>query len=144
MNATGKTFDCSVVTPEGPVFDGKVEFAVVPGHDGEVGFLPGHADYIGALGHGEMRLILPPDDRLVFYVVLSGFAQIKGGKLTVLATECHSEDKVDMDHVEHELKMVKRIPMLHEEEVKQRDQAIRRAHALKQQTVRRTKRKSEK
>ena len=44
-----------VVTPERTVFDGAVDLVVVPGHDGEVAFFPGHAPFVGLLGFGELR-----------------------------------------------------------------------------------------
>ena len=40
------SLDLRVVTPEKPVFEGPVEFVVVPAHDGDVGILPRHARFL--------------------------------------------------------------------------------------------------
>ena len=43
------TFDLSLVTPDGPVFEGEVEMLIVPGADGEIGVLARHAPLIAML-----------------------------------------------------------------------------------------------
>src|SRR3972149_4292367 len=47
-----RALPCTVVSPEGILFSGEVAIAVIPALDGEVGFLPRHADYVTALGAG--------------------------------------------------------------------------------------------
>ena len=46
------TFDVSLVTPDGPVFEGEVEMLIVPGADGEIGVLARHAPLIAMLKAG--------------------------------------------------------------------------------------------
>ena len=54
--ADRKTFSVSVVTPDGPAFDGDVEMIVVPGAAGEIGVLARHAPLIATLKAGSTRV----------------------------------------------------------------------------------------
>jgi F-type H+-transporting ATPase subunit epsilon len=51
-----RTFSVSLVTPEGPAFDGDVEMMVVPGADGEIGVLARHAPLVALLKAGSTRI----------------------------------------------------------------------------------------
>lgn len=53
---TDKTFDLSVVTPEGAVFEGEASMIIVPGDAGEIGVLPRHAPLVAMLRAGETRI----------------------------------------------------------------------------------------
>ena len=46
----------SLVTPEGPAFEGDVEMLVVPGADGEIGVLARHAPLVALLNAGSTRV----------------------------------------------------------------------------------------
>jgi F-type H+-transporting ATPase subunit epsilon len=51
-----RTFSVSLVTPEGPAFDGEAEMLIVPGADGEIGVLARHAPLIAMLRAGSTRV----------------------------------------------------------------------------------------
>jgi len=51
-----KTFSVSVVTPDGPAFEGEAEMLIVPGQDGEIGVLARHAPLIATLKAGSTRV----------------------------------------------------------------------------------------
>jgi F-type H+-transporting ATPase subunit epsilon len=51
-----KTFDLSVVTPEGSVFEGEAQMLIVPGAAGEIGVLARHAPLVAMLKAGEIRV----------------------------------------------------------------------------------------
>jgi F-type H+-transporting ATPase subunit epsilon len=51
-----RTFEVSLVTPEGPAFEGEVEMLIVPGADGEIGVLARHAPLIATLKAGSTRV----------------------------------------------------------------------------------------
>jgi F-type H+-transporting ATPase subunit epsilon len=55
-DGSAKTFSLSVVTPEGPAFEGEAERLVVPGADGEIGVLARHAPLVAMLKAGELRI----------------------------------------------------------------------------------------
>ncbi len=46
----------AVVSPEKTVFEGTAQSVVAPGHDGELGILPGHAPLLTLLGEGTLRI----------------------------------------------------------------------------------------
>lgn len=46
----------SVISPEKILFEGQASSVVAPGHDGELGILPGHAPLMTVLGKGVLRL----------------------------------------------------------------------------------------
>ena len=46
----------SLVTPEGPAFEGEIEMLVVPGADGEIGVLARHAPLVALLKAGSTRV----------------------------------------------------------------------------------------
>ncbi len=58
---TDKTFDLSVVTPEGAVFEGEANMIIVPGEAGELGVLPRHAPLVAMLRAGETRIRVGTD-----------------------------------------------------------------------------------
>ena len=76
-------FHCSVVTPEKPVFEGEVTQVVVPGHDGEIGFLRDRAPILLQVGQGTLR-ITTDGGQARRLTVAGGFAQMKDNNLTVL------------------------------------------------------------
>jgi len=49
-------FPISVVTPEGPAFEGEAEMIVVPGAAGEIGVLARHAPLVATLKAGSTRI----------------------------------------------------------------------------------------
>jgi F-type H+-transporting ATPase subunit epsilon len=86
--------DCTVATPEGPVFDGKARSVVVPAADGELGILPRHAPLIAALGCGELR-IEEVNGEKGRYFLDGGFVQVVTNRVTVLATTAEVAKAVD-------------------------------------------------
>ena len=45
-----------ITTPEKLVFEKEAEYAEIPGKDGYMGILPGHAALLSELGAGELKL----------------------------------------------------------------------------------------
>ena len=56
--ADHKSFSLSLVTPDGPAFEGEVEMLVVPGDAGEIGVLARHAPLVALLKAGSTRIYL--------------------------------------------------------------------------------------
>jgi F-type H+-transporting ATPase subunit epsilon len=61
----------AVVSPEKTVFEGTATQVVAPGHDGELGILPGHAPLLTLLGEGTLRI-----GSTVQVAVQGGFLQV--------------------------------------------------------------------
>ena len=60
MADTDKTFDVSLVAPDGPVFEGEATHARRPGAAGEIGVLARHAPLVATLKAGSTRVHLGP------------------------------------------------------------------------------------
>ena len=56
-----RKFDVSLVTPEGPAFEGEAEMIVVPGAAGDIGVLARHAPLIATLSAGSTRVYIDRD-----------------------------------------------------------------------------------
>lgn len=97
--------DCSILTPEKTLYEGQVDFAVVQAHDGELGFMSGHAPLISKLGNGELRL--KHKDSVEYMVIEGGLVEIKDNKLIVLAENAFKIEELDKAALEAELEEVK-------------------------------------
>ncbi|MCO5169324.1 MAG: ATP synthase F1 subunit epsilon [Planctomycetes bacterium] len=73
-----------IVTPDASFFDGDADSAVLPGWDGELGVLPGHAPLIARLGHGVAR-VQATGGQQVRIAVYGGFVKVQDDLVTVLA-----------------------------------------------------------
>jgi F-type H+-transporting ATPase subunit epsilon len=91
----GRGLRVAIVTPEGLAFEGAASSVVVPGHDGEVAFLPHHAGYVGALGYGELRVTTPEGVRRRWFLE-GGVAEVAGDAVTVLAERVLAVEKIDV------------------------------------------------
>jgi F-type H+-transporting ATPase subunit epsilon len=78
-----KTFQVTVVTPEGKALDTEAVSAVFPAYDGEVGILPNHAPLLTLLGLGLLRVKAAGGERHQLYIE-GGFAQMVDNRLTLL------------------------------------------------------------
>ena len=89
-----------VVTPERQVVREKVVEVVVPGLDGELGILPGHAPLITELGIGELRYRTSASANLVPLAIISGFAEVLRDRVTVLAETAERPEEIDLSRAE--------------------------------------------
>jgi F-type H+-transporting ATPase subunit epsilon len=71
------------VSPEAVVFSGDVDQVDLPGSEGDLGILPGHAPLVTTLRPGIVTIIREGAREPV--VVIGGFAEVGPGGLTVLA-----------------------------------------------------------
>ena len=76
-----KTMDMTIATPEGIVFDGKVESAKFPGASGAFTVLPRHAALISALTTG--KITYTQEGKPTEVVIRGGFVEIKKDRLSV-------------------------------------------------------------
>ena len=95
-------FRCTVLTPDRVAFDGEVDSAVLPAHDGELGVRPGHADFLGQLGTGAARLRQAGSERV--FAVNRGFLRVAGGVLKILAEEASPRESLSRGEAEAALK----------------------------------------
>jgi F-type H+-transporting ATPase subunit epsilon len=77
------TFHFDLVSPEKLLFAGEVNQVDLPGAEGDMGVLAGHAPLVTALRPGIVIVHRDGGDQRV--VVSGGFAEVSGSALTVLA-----------------------------------------------------------
>ena len=91
-----------IVTPEKKIFSDLVDNVYLPGADGELGILPGHAGLVTALKPGELRYAYHGTTQLL--AVGSGFAEVTQTKVIVLTDSALGEADIDEAHVEAAIK----------------------------------------
>ena len=91
-----KMFDVSLVTPEGPAFEGEAEMIVVPGAAGEIGVLARHAPLIATLKAGSTRVYLDRDSNDVReYATGPGFFQVQLDRAIALVDDAVPANEID-------------------------------------------------
>ena len=77
------TFQIEIATPEKLVLDKRAEYAEIPGKDGYMGILPGHAALLSELGDGELSYTLAgKTDKLH---IIGGYVEVRDDHVRVLA-----------------------------------------------------------
>jgi F-type H+-transporting ATPase subunit epsilon len=87
-----------IVTVEREVYSDDVDVVVAPGIDGELGILPNHAPLLTALQPGEIRIV--KDGQESYIVVSSGFMEVMGNKVRILADTAENADEIDLERAE--------------------------------------------
>jgi F-type H+-transporting ATPase subunit epsilon len=83
------------VSPETVLFSGDVDQVDLPGIEGDLGVLPGHAPMVTLLRPGIVTIMR--EGRREPVVVVGGFAEMGPGGLTVLADRAGSREDFDLD-----------------------------------------------
>ncbi|HTQ96192.1 MAG TPA: F0F1 ATP synthase subunit epsilon [Candidatus Acidoferrum sp.] len=89
-----------VVTPEKQLLRETVVEVTIPGLDGELGVLPGHAPLITELGIGELRYKTSASGQPVLLAVLRGFAEVLPDRVTILAETAERAEEIDVARAE--------------------------------------------
>tara|TARA_B100001093_G_scaffold208291_1_gene200106 strand:+ start:2240 stop:2656 length:417 start_codon:yes stop_codon:yes gene_type:complete len=91
-----------IVTPERKVFSGEVENVYLPGTEGELGALPGHAPLVTGVSPGELRYTV--DGKIEELAIGSGFVEVTQEKITILADLAVTDSEIDEKKVEEAMK----------------------------------------
>jgi F-type H+-transporting ATPase subunit epsilon len=91
---TDKTFDLSVVTPEGAVFEGEANMIIVPGDAGEIGVLPRHAPLVAMLRAGETRIRVGSD--WTTFATGPGYFKIQRDRAIALVDDAVKAEDIDV------------------------------------------------
>jgi F-type H+-transporting ATPase subunit epsilon len=89
------TFQLRVVTPEGQILQEDVEFVLVPGEDGELGFLPNHAPLIAGLNIGVLRYNSNASKKRV--ALSGGFVEVADNLAIILAETAEKGEMIDLE-----------------------------------------------
>ena len=101
-----KTFDVSLVTPEGSVFEGEAEMLVVPGAAGEIGVLARHAPLVATLKAGSTRVHVAPNDVREF-ATGPGFFKVELDRALALVDDAVRAEEIDRDRARAQLEQAR-------------------------------------
>ena len=90
-----ETFQLEIVTPEKKVVDAAATEAQIPGKNGYLGVLPGHAPLITELAVGEITFRAGEDQQRL--AVAGGFAEVLPDKVTILAETAERPNEIDIE-----------------------------------------------
>jgi F-type H+-transporting ATPase subunit epsilon len=93
--ADNPTLHVQVVSPEQVLYEGEAEMVVCSTADGDIGFLPGHAPLLGALGIAKVRAILPDATERVV-AVHGGFVEVSHDRVIVLSDVAELPEQIDV------------------------------------------------
>ena len=82
-----RTFDVSLVTPEGAAFEGEAEMLIVPGADGEIGVLARHAPLVAMLKAGSTRIHISTDTEVLEFATGPGFFKVEQDRAIALVDD---------------------------------------------------------
>ncbi len=91
-----------VVTPHGPVLKDEVDEVVAPGSEGEFGVLPGHVPFVTTLKVG--MLIYKKGGTTNYLFVNSGYSEISGDTVLVLADSAEKAEDIDVERAKAAMK----------------------------------------
>jgi F-type H+-transporting ATPase subunit epsilon len=89
-----KPFSVSVVTPDGPAYEGDAEMIIVPGAAGEIGVLARHAPLIATLKAGSTRVHVSQNEVLEF-ATGPGFFEVLQDRAIALVDDAVKADDID-------------------------------------------------
>ena len=95
-----RTFSLSVVTPEGPVFEGEAQMLIVPGAAGEIGILARHAPLVAMLRAGEVRV--KAEGRWQAFAAGPGYFKIQQDRGIVLVDDALRAEEIDVGEARRE------------------------------------------
>jgi F-type H+-transporting ATPase subunit epsilon len=85
-----------IVTPQRQLLRETVVEVTLPGADGQLGVLPGHAPLITELGIGELSYHAKKSGESAPVAIISGFAEVLGDRVTVLAETAERPEEIDV------------------------------------------------
>jgi len=116
------------VSPESVLFSGDVDQVDLPGIEGDLGVLPGHAPLVTLLRPGIITIIRDGNREPV--VVVGGFAEMGPGGLTVLAERAGSREDFDLQALVDDIKDAEE-DVADSKDDAQRDKLVRRLDQLR-------------
>lgn len=96
-----RTFDLSLVTPEGVAYEGEAQMLIVPGAAGEIGVLARHAPLVAMLRAGEIRVKTGGDWQT--FAAGPGYFTIKQDRAVVLVDDAVRAEDIDVEQARREV-----------------------------------------
>ena len=96
-------FDVSVVTPDGPVYDGEAEMLIVPGQAGEIGVLARHAPLVAMLKAGSTRVHIRRGQDVREFATGPGFFKVEQDRALALVDDAVDVSEIDSARAQAQL-----------------------------------------
>jgi F-type H+-transporting ATPase subunit epsilon len=92
------TIRCEIVTQDKSLFEGDVDIVIVPGSEGDMGILPGHAPLLATLGYGILRVRMKGEEHA--FTIAGGVVEARPDMVTVLANVGENVEEIDVHRAE--------------------------------------------
>lgn len=89
-------FHLSIVTAEGPLYEGNIDMLVAPAVDGEIGILTNHHPMVTKLGPGAMRVVNTDKTEQTLFVN-GGYLEVINNKVTILADAAENIGAIQLE-----------------------------------------------
>jgi len=96
-----EAIDLEIVTPERQLVKEQVAEVQIPGKNGYMGILPGHAALLSELGTGVLSYTIGTRKR--FLSIHGGFVEVLPGKVRVLANVSEKAEEIDVEKARQDL-----------------------------------------
>ncbi len=96
-----RTFDLSLVTPEGTAFEGEARMLIVPGAAGEIGVLARHAPLVAMLKAGETRVLAQGEWHS--FASGPGYFKVHQDRAIVLVDDAVRAEDIDVEEARREV-----------------------------------------
>jgi F-type H+-transporting ATPase subunit epsilon len=100
-----ENLELEIVTPEKHMLAETVDYVELPGQEGYMGILPGHAPLLSELGMGTLFYRKGTDLR--YFAALGGFVEVLPGRVIVLADACERAGEIDVERARAALERAK-------------------------------------
>src|SRR5689334_22431176 len=96
-------FDVSVVTPDGPAYEGEAEMLIVPGESGEIGVLARHAPLVALLKSGSTRIHIRRTTDVREFATGPGFFKVEADRALALVDDAVDVMQIDVARAQTQL-----------------------------------------
>lgn len=94
---------CDIVTPAAKLYSNDAYMVVVPGVEGEMGFLQGHVPLVSVLADGVVRIQIENGGETKRFALQGGYVQVTGQKVIILADRALPAESIDVDKARADL-----------------------------------------
>ena len=97
-----ESFNYKVVTPERVFLEGEASMVVVPGVEGDIGFLSNHSNLITSIRPGIIK-VNDPSEKDSSLFVEEGFVKFSNNELLVVAVGVDNEESVNAEFINEKI-----------------------------------------
>jgi F-type H+-transporting ATPase subunit epsilon len=84
-----------LVSPERILYSGEAEMVICRAAGGDIAFLTGHAPFVGTLGIGVVRVMVPEGGPEIRAAVHGGFVEVRENRVIILSDVAELEGQID-------------------------------------------------